>query len=63
MKSNFGSDLRLAGTRTILVIDDVGVVRKVAFHLLSEAGYRVFEAAGAEDISTSSMSKAPAGVA
>ena len=49
MKSNAGSDLRLAGTRTILVIDDVGVVRKVAFHLLSEAGYRVFEAAGAAE--------------
>jgi len=39
----------LAGTRTILVVDDVGVVRKVAFHLLSEAGYRVFEASSAAE--------------
>jgi two-component system cell cycle sensor histidine kinase/response regulator CckA len=31
------------------VIDDVGVVRKAAFHLLSEAGYRVFEAASAAE--------------
>ena len=39
----------LAGTQTILVVDDVGVVRKVAFHLLSEAGYRVFEASSAAE--------------
>jgi two-component system, cell cycle sensor histidine kinase and response regulator CckA len=39
----------LAGARTILVVDDVGVVRKAAFHLLSEAGYRVFEAASAAE--------------
>jgi two-component system cell cycle sensor histidine kinase/response regulator CckA len=39
----------LAGTRTILVVDDVGVVRKVAFRLLSEAGYRVFEAGSAAE--------------
>ena len=37
-------DVLLAGARTILVVDDVGVVRKAAFRLLSEAGYRVFEA-------------------
>ena len=37
----------IAGTHTILVVDDIGVVRKVAFHLLSEAGHRVFEAASA----------------
>ena len=37
-------DSLLAGARTILVVDDVGVVRKAAFRLLSEAGYRVFEA-------------------
>ena len=37
-------DLPLAGARTILVVDDVGVVRKAAFRLLAEAGYRVFEA-------------------
>ena len=39
----------LAGTRTILVVDDVGVVRKIAFRLLSEAGYRVFEAGSAAE--------------
>jgi two-component system cell cycle sensor histidine kinase/response regulator CckA len=42
-------DSSLAGAHTILVIDDVGVVRKAAFHLLSEAGYRVFEAASAAE--------------
>jgi two-component system cell cycle sensor histidine kinase/response regulator CckA len=39
----------LAGTHTILVVDDVGVVRKSAIHLLSEAGYRVFEAGSAAE--------------
>jgi two-component system, cell cycle sensor histidine kinase and response regulator CckA len=43
------SDLPLAGARTILVVDDVGVVRKAAFRLLSEAGYRVFEAGSATE--------------
>ena len=42
-------DLPLAGARTILVVDDVGVVRKAAFRLLSEAGYRVFEAGSATE--------------
>jgi two-component system cell cycle sensor histidine kinase/response regulator CckA len=42
-------NLTLAGSRTILVVDDVGVVRKVAFRLLSEAGYRVFEAGSAAE--------------
>ena len=42
-------DLPLAGTRNILVVDDVGVVRKAAFRLLSEAGYRVFEAGSATE--------------
>jgi two-component system, cell cycle sensor histidine kinase and response regulator CckA len=32
---------------TILVVDDAGVVRRLSFRVLSEAGYRVFEAAGA----------------
>ena len=32
---------------TILVVDDAGVVRRISFRTLSEAGYRVFEAAGA----------------
>jgi CheY-like chemotaxis protein len=39
----------LAGTQTILVVDDVGVVRKIAFRLLSESGYRVFEAGSASE--------------
>lgn len=42
-------DLPLAGARTILVVDDVGIVRKAAFRLLSEAGYRVFEAGSAAE--------------
>ena len=42
-------DLPLAGARTVLVVDDVGVVRRAAFRLLSEAGYRVFEAASATE--------------
>jgi two-component system, cell cycle sensor histidine kinase and response regulator CckA len=42
-------NLILAGSQTILVVDDVGVVRKVAFRLLSEAGYRVFEAGSAAE--------------
>jgi CheY-like chemotaxis protein len=33
--------------RTLLVVDDAGVVRRLSFRILSEAGYRVFEAAGA----------------
>lgn len=35
------------GTRTVLVVDDAGVVRRLAYRLLSEAGYRVFEAGSA----------------
>jgi two-component system cell cycle sensor histidine kinase/response regulator CckA len=37
----------LPGTRTVLVVDDAGVVRRLAYRLLSEAGYRVFEAGSA----------------
>jgi CheY-like chemotaxis protein len=33
--------------RTVLVVDDARVVRRLAFRVLSESGYRVFEAAGA----------------
>jgi two-component system, cell cycle sensor histidine kinase and response regulator CckA len=40
---------QLAGTQSILVVDDVGVVRKIAFRLLSESGYRVFEAGSASE--------------
>lgn len=32
---------------TVLVVDDAGVVRRLSFRVLSEAGYRVFEAASA----------------
>jgi two-component system cell cycle sensor histidine kinase/response regulator CckA len=50
----------LAGTHTILVVDDVGVVRKAAFRLLSEAGYRVFEAGSAgEAIEVLSTARRP----
>jgi CheY-like chemotaxis protein len=33
--------------RTVLVVDDAGVVRRLTFRVLSESGYRVFEASGA----------------
>ena len=49
MTNDQRQDIRLAGAHTILVVDDVGVVRKAAFHLLSEAGYRVFEAGSAAE--------------
>jgi len=39
----------LAGAQTVLVVDDVRVVRRVTYRLLSEAGYRVFEAASAAE--------------
>jgi two-component system, cell cycle sensor histidine kinase and response regulator CckA len=35
------------GSRTILVVDDVGIVRQVCYRMLTESGYRVFEAASA----------------
>ena len=34
---------------TILVVDDERVTRRVAYRILSEEGYRVFEAASAEE--------------
>ncbi len=40
---------RFPGTTTALVVDDVGIVRQLAFRLLSEAGMRVFEAASAAE--------------
>ena len=33
--------------RSVLVVDDAGVVRRLSFRVLSESGYRVFEAASA----------------
>ena len=54
----------LAGTQTILVVDDVGVVRKIAFRLLSESGYRVFEAgSAAEALEVLSTSRQPISLA
>jgi two-component system cell cycle sensor histidine kinase/response regulator CckA len=41
------SSLPPPGSRTILVVDDVGVVRQVCYRMLTESGYRVFEAASA----------------
>jgi two-component system cell cycle sensor histidine kinase/response regulator CckA len=41
----FATDVPLI--RTVLVVDDAGVVRRLSFRVLSEAGYRVFEAASA----------------
>ncbi len=43
------SELELAGARTILVVDDVSVVRRVVHRLLTEAGFRVFEAGDAAE--------------
>ncbi len=33
--------------RTVVVVDDAGVVRRLTFRVLSETGFRVFEASGA----------------
>jgi CheY-like chemotaxis protein len=44
----FQAPLPLPGA-SILVVDDVGVVRKAVFRFLSEVGYRVFEAASAPE--------------
>jgi two-component system cell cycle sensor histidine kinase/response regulator CckA len=35
------------GSRSVLVVDDAGVVRRMSFRMLTEAGYRVFEAGSA----------------
>ena len=39
----------LSGARSILVVDDAAVVRRLAFRILAEAGYRVFEAGSAAE--------------
>lgn len=39
----------LPGSISVLVVDDATIVRRLAFRLLSEAGYRVFEAGGAAE--------------
>lgn len=48
MIEEFQSPLPLPGA-SILVVDDVAVVRKTVFRFLSEVGYRVFEAASAAE--------------
>jgi CheY-like chemotaxis protein len=39
--------LELPESKTLIVVDDVGIVRRAAARMLSDAGYRVFEAASA----------------
>jgi DNA-binding NtrC family response regulator len=39
----------ILGIHTVLVVDDAGVVRRLSFRILSEEGYRVFEAASAAE--------------
>lgn len=39
----------LPGSQSILIVDDVGFVRESAFRILSEAGYRVYDASSAEE--------------
>jgi CheY-like chemotaxis protein len=46
---HFDSHTEIPGTHTVIVVDDAGVVRRLSFRILSEAGYRVFEAAGAAE--------------
>jgi two-component system cell cycle sensor histidine kinase/response regulator CckA len=40
---------QLPGAQTVLIVDDAAIVRRLAYRLLSEAGYRVFEAGGATE--------------
>lgn len=47
MTSDSVFPIGLPGSRAVLVVDDAGVVRRLAYRLLSEAGYRVFEAGSA----------------
>jgi DNA-binding response OmpR family regulator len=57
--TDFASHSPLAG-RSVLVVDDVGVVRKAVFRFLSEAGARVFESASAgEAIEVLSTARPP----
>ncbi len=39
----------LCGTRSVLVVDDAAIVRRLAYRILAEAGYRVFEAGSAAE--------------
>ena len=47
MDESRDSEFPFPGASTALVVDDVGIVRHLAFRMLSEAGFRVFEAASA----------------
>jgi two-component system cell cycle sensor histidine kinase/response regulator CckA len=48
----------LSGSRSVLVVDDAAIVRRLAYRLLAEAGYRVFEAgSAAEALEVMSMSR------
>jgi len=50
----------LAGAQTILVVDDVRIVRHFIYRLLSQVGFRVYEAAsGAEAIEVLSTATRP----
>jgi len=40
---------QLPGSQTVLIVDDAAIVRRLAYRLLSEAGYRVFEASSATE--------------
>lgn len=47
MDQRDSSDNDIPLIHTVLVVDDAGVVRRLTFRVLSESGFRVFEAAGA----------------
>ena len=48
----------LSGSRSVLVVDDAAIVRRLAYRLLAEAGYRVFEAgSAAEALEVMSMAR------
>lgn len=47
MDQRNSSDNDIPIIHTVLVVDDAGVVRRLTFRVLSESGFRVFEAAGA----------------
>jgi CheY-like chemotaxis protein len=44
--------LDVPGSRTVLIVEDTGVVRRSALRMLTELGYRVFEAASADEALT-----------
>jgi two-component system, cell cycle sensor histidine kinase and response regulator CckA len=57
------SDTALPATPSVLVVDDVSAVRYLVFRLLSDAGYRVFEAESAvEAIEVLQTARPPIGL-